>query len=205
MKSFIKGRMALTLGAGLLAITPAFAQEKDKDSEKTAKGPNKGIFFSLPSMPWSKEKAGENEHKESEPTNRKPAKGADSDIEAYEKLEIKATDRKAALQEQADLRLREEQDYFRRLEVCDRLMQEAVRNGDAEAQRRIEQQQDRIQELYNNRTAFIRLPEGSRRDLAILQEKLPPQKNGVATNLLKSNSPQAKESRTQTASLREGR
>lgn len=205
MKCFIKGRMALTLGAGLLAITPAFAQEKDKDSEKTAKGTSKSSFFSLPSMPWSKEKAGEKEHKDSEATNRKPAKGSDSDMEAYEKLEIKATDRKAALQEQADLRLREEQDYFRRLEVCDRLMQEAVRNGDAEAQRRIEQQQDRIQELYNNRTAFIRLPEGSRRDLAILQDKLPQQKNGVATNLLKTTGSQTKEGRGQTASLREGR
>ncbi len=196
------GHLAIALGAGLVLAAPGNAQENGKDSEKVAKPAAKNSLFTFP---WSKDKAGEKDHKDGDATHRKPSKGSESDMEAYEKLEIKATDRKAALQEQADLRLREEQDYFRRLEVCDRLMQEAIRNGDAEAQRRIEQQQDRIQEIYNSRTAFIRLPEGSRRDLAILQEKLPGQKSPVAGNLLKSSNAQAKEGKNQTASLREGR
>ena len=147
----------------------------------------------------------EEDHKDGEPANRKPGKSRDSDMDAYEKLEISATDRKAALQEQSDLRLREEQDYFRRLEVCDRLMQEALRNGDIETLRKIEQQQDKIQEIYNGRTAFIRLPEGSRRDLAILQDKLPAQKTAAAGNLLKNPANSPKDAKTQTASLREGR
>jgi len=202
MRGIAAGRLALALGAGLVFSAPAFCQENEKDTKKSAKTASKGSLFSFP---WTKEKAGEKDHEGSEATPRKPSKGSESDMEAYEKLEIKATDRKAALQEQADLRLKEEQDYFRRLEVCDRLMQEAIRNGDAETQRRIEQQQDRIQEIYNSRTAFIRLPEGSRRDLAILQDKLPGQKSPVANNLLKSTNAQAKEGKSQTASLREGR
>ncbi|MFM8932716.1 MAG: hypothetical protein ACKOS8_12675 [Gemmataceae bacterium] len=202
MRAIAAGRLALALGAGLVFNAPGFSQENEKDSEKGGKSAAKTSLFSFP---WTKDKAGEKDHKDGEATNRKPSKGTESDMDAYEKLEIKATDRRAALQEQADLRLREEQDYFRRLEVCDRLMQEAIRNGDAEAQRRIEQQQDRIQEIYNSRTAFIRLPEGSRRDLAILQDKLPAQKSPVANNLLKSTNAQAKEGKSQTASLREGR
>jgi hypothetical protein len=205
MHRFMSGRLLLVLGAGLLTFAQIHAGENDKESEKAGKPPAKSSFFSMPTIPWSKAKASEEDHKDGEPTNRKPGKSRDSDMDAYEKLEISATDRKAALQEQSDLRLREEQDYFRRLEVCDRLMQEALRNGDIEALRKIEQQQDKIQEIYNGRTAFIRLPEGSRRDLAILQDKLPAQKTAAAGNLLKNPANSPKDAKTQTASLREGR
>lgn len=185
----------------MLLLGTLHAEEKKKTGDSAKDSAGKSSFFSLP---WSREKAGDSDHKDGDSPLRKPAKGKDSDMEALEKLEISSTDRKAALQEQASLRLKEEEDYFRRLEVCDKLMLEAVRNGDAEAQRRIEQQQDRIQEIYNGRTAFIRLPEGSKRDLAILQDKIPGQKAAGANSLLKNNS-SAKDNRSQTASLKEGR
>lgn len=201
MRGFIGKNRALALGASLLLLGNIQAEEKKKSGDSAKETPAKSSIFSLP---WSKEKAGETEHKDGDSPNRKASKGKDSDMEALEKMEISSTERKAALQEQATLRLKEEEDYFRRLEVCDKLMVEAVRNGDTEAQRRIEQQQDRIQEIYNGRTAFIRLPEGSKRDLAILQDKIPGQKATTANSLLKTNS-SGKDSRGQTASLKEGR
>ena len=212
MRIKICGRFAWVAGLGLLGLTIAKAEDGDSISPgnkdlKDSKTPK--VTPWAMSLPWAKgavDKSTGANPKATESSNGKARKG--KDLEAYDELEVSLSERKVALQNQAALRLQEEQDYFRRLEVCDRLMVEAVRNGDADAQRRIEQQQDRIQEIYNGRTAFIRLPEGSRKDLAILQEKSSSQTSNTSGALLKASNSAAtgqnKVGKTQTASLKEG-
>lgn len=61
---------------------------------------------------------------------------------------------------------REEGAYHRRLEVCDRLMEIAVKNNDDAMQERIQQLMDRAFEVYQQRTAARAVP--AEADLAAL-------------------------------------
>lgn len=53
---------------------------------------------------------------------------------------------------------REEKAYFRRLEACDRLMQVAITKNDNPMQEKILTLQEKIQAVYNRKTANIPLP-----------------------------------------------
>jgi len=59
------------------------------------------------------------------------------------------------LYQQASKRAQEENEYFRRLEACDRLMEIAITRNDPAMQRQVEELQNRIQEVYNRRTKFL--------------------------------------------------
>jgi hypothetical protein len=52
-------------------------------------------------------------------------------------------------------REREENAYFRRMAVCDRLMQLAVQTNNQDQQRRIDQLKERVWALYQQRTAHL--------------------------------------------------
>lgn len=112
------------------------------------------------------------------------AKTKAKDIEAVEEIDRAIADRSAKRKKLAVQIDREEQDYFRRLEVVDRLMDNAIRNGDQEVIRRLEQLQERIQQVYDKNTASLATPESSKMDLAILREKTASSKTSV-TQLLK--------------------
>lgn len=111
------------------------------------------------------------------------AKTKAKDIEAVEEIDRAIADRSTKKKKLAVQIDREEQDYFRRLEVVDRLMDNAIRNGDQEVIRKLEQLQERIQQVYDKNTASLASPESSKMDLAILKEKTASSKTGV-TQLL---------------------
>ncbi len=77
------------------------------------------------------------------------------DAEPTDKSKAAENDEAILLYQQASRRAREEVDYFRRLEACDRLMEIAIQRNDVAMQRQIDELQGRIQEVYNKRTEFL--------------------------------------------------
>jgi hypothetical protein len=111
------------------------------------------------------------------PTFKAAAKAEDSqkskakDTEALDELEVANAERAARRKKIAGQIDREEQDYFRRLEVCDRLMDQAIREGDQDLVRKLEQMQERIQQVYDRNTASLGIADPASLDLAILKDK----------------------------------
>lgn len=77
------------------------------------------------------------------------------DAEPTDKSKAAENDEAILLYQQASRRAREEVDYFRRLDACDRLMEIAIQRGDVAMQRQIDDLQGRIQDVYNKRTEFL--------------------------------------------------
>jgi hypothetical protein len=74
----------------------------------------------------------------------------------------------------ANDREREENAYFRRMAVCDRLMQLAVQNNDQQQQSRIEQLKERVWDIYENRTKHLAgTPMAPEADETVLEKSLP--------------------------------
>lgn len=109
------------------------------------------------------------------------------DNEALDELEKANAERSARRKKLAGQIDREEQDYFRRLEVCDRLMDQAIRDGDQDLVRKLEQLQERIQQVYDRNTASLGIADPAAMDLAILKDKTSVSKTAT-TQLLKDDS-----------------
>ncbi len=77
------------------------------------------------------------------------------EAEPTDKSKTAENDESILLYQQASRRAREEADYFRRLDACDRLMEIAIQRNDVAMQRQIDDLQTRIQEVYNKRTEFL--------------------------------------------------
>lgn len=75
--------------------------------------------------------------------------------ETTDKSKATENDEAMVLYHQASRRAREESDYFRRLDACDRLMEIAIQRNDLAMQRQIEDLQARVQDVYNKRTSFL--------------------------------------------------
>ena len=121
------------------------------------------------------------------------------DVEAVEEIDRAMADRVTKRKKIAGQVDREEQDYFRRLEVVDRLMDQAIRDGDQEAVRKLEQLQERIQQVYDRNTAALGVSDPNSMDLAILKEKTASTKTSVTQLLKEDNSSKT----SQSASRRE--
>lgn len=109
------------------------------------------------------------------------------DVEAVEEIDRAMAERQSKRKKIAGQVDREEQDYFRRLEVVDRLMDQAIRDGDQELVRKLEQLQDRIQQVYDRNTTALGVSDQNAMDLAILKEKTASSRTAV-TQLLKDES-----------------
>ena len=120
-------------------------------------------------------------------------------MEAVEEIDRAMADRVTKRKKIAGQVDREEQDYFRRLEVVDRLMDQAIRDGDQEAVRKLEQLQERIQQVYDRNTAALGVSDPNSMDLAILKEKTASTKTSVTQLLKEDNSSKT----SQSASRRE--
>ena len=145
-----------TMGAGItaavllvgLAASAASAQEADGDLHSAAPQPKawwEGWF--TPAA-----KPDKHEAKKSEPAVT-PAPVAPSPVEAA-----------------AASRQRERADYFRRIDVCDRLTEIAVQNNDTAMQTQIDQLRDRAWDLYQQRTANLPAA-GTLPDLDVHEQK----------------------------------
>lgn len=75
--------------------------------------------------------------------------------DSTDKSKATENDEAMVLYHQASRRAREESDYFRRIDACDRLMEIAIQRNDLAMQRQIEDLQARIQDVYNKRTSFL--------------------------------------------------
>ena len=142
------------------------------------------------------------------PTFKSAAKADDSqknkakdakDKEALDEIEVANAERTARRKKIAGQIDREEQDYFRRLEVCDRLMDQAIRDGDQDLVRKLEQLQERIQQVYDSNTASLGIADPTALDLAILKDKTSINKTTTAQLLKDDNRKKA----TQAASRKE--
>ena len=142
------------------------------------------------------------------PTFKSAAKADDSqknkakdakDKEALDEIEVANAERTARRKKIAGQIDREEQDYFRRLEVCDRLMDQAIRHGDQDLVRKLEQLQERIQQVYDSNTASLGIADPAALDLAILKDKTSINKTTTA-QLLKDDN---RKKGTQAASRKE--
>ena len=169
--------MAITAAAGLLIASQAIRGEDAAPAKK-------GIWFPTFS---SKQKKEEN------------TKSKAKDVEAVEEIDRAMADRVTKRKKIAGQVDREEQDYFRRLEVVDRLMDQAIRDGDQEAVRKLEQLQERIQQVYDRNTAALGVSDPNSMDLAILKEKTASTKTSVTQLLKEDNSSKT----SQSASRRE--
>ena len=169
--------MAITAAAGLLIASQAIRGEDATPAKK-------GIWFPTFS---SKQKKEEN------------TKSKAKDVEAVEEIDRAMADRVTKRKKIAGQVDREEQDYFRRLEVVDRLMDQAIRDGDQEAVRKLEQLQERIQQVYDRNTAALGVSDPNSMDLAILKEKTASTKTSVTQLLKEDNSSKT----SQSASRRE--
>jgi len=121
------------------------------------------------------------------------------DVEAVEEIDRAMADRAAKRKKIAGQVDREEQDYFRRLEVVDRLMDQAIRDGDQDTVRKLEQLQERIQQVYDRNTAALGVSDPNSMDLAILKEKTASSRTAVTQLLKDENSNKS----SQSASRRE--
>lgn len=151
-----------TRGVALLALTLAMGPQAlragpaDKSSDKPAE--KKSVF-----QKWfgSKEKE---EPKKEEVTAKKP-----NESETKEEATPSPATRAAAA------RLREENTLLRRLAVCDKLMEIAVRTNDTELARRVEQLDERARKTYADRTANLPANEVAvDQDLQVLERHLGP-------------------------------
>lgn len=77
------------------------------------------------------------------------------ETESTDKSKATENDEAMVLYHQASRRAREESDYFRRLDACDRLMEIAIQRNDMAMQRQVEELQSRVQDVYNKRTSFL--------------------------------------------------
>ena len=78
-------------------------------------------------------------------------------------------------------------------------MDQAIRDGDQEAVRKLEQLQERIQQVYDRNTAALGVSDPNSMDLAILKEKTASTKTSVTQLLKEDNSSKT----SQSASRRE--
>jgi len=114
---------------------------------------------------------------EPEATQKKPSFwskwfGKDKNVKTVEadiqdKSKAAENDEAMVLYQQASKRAQEENEYFRRLESCDKLMEIAIQRNDLAMQRQIEELQGRIQEVYNRKTKFLSATGGSNDEVAI--------------------------------------
>lgn len=121
------------------------------------------------------------------------------DVAAVEEIDRAMVNRISKRKVIAGIIDREEQDYFRRLEVVDRLMDQSIKEGDQDTVRKLEQLQERIQQVYDRNMAALGVSDPNAMDLAILREKTSVSKTGI-TQLL-GNPSSGKNN--QTASRRE--
>lgn len=87
--------------------------------------------------------------------------------DTQDKSKAVENDEAILLYQQASKRAQEQAEYFRRLEVCDKLMEIAIQRNDVTMQRQVEELQSRIQEVYNRKTQFLTSTAGKNDEVVI--------------------------------------
>jgi hypothetical protein len=137
--------LATVLCAGL-AASNAWAKDDDDDDSSQAKPPPR------PAIRWSHYFAGMETYSQPKPETAKPAAKPKKQTS---KTPVEKPPPKNPAHEAASERAREEAILMRRLEVCDKLKEIALRTNDGELFRRAEVLDERARTTYAQRTSYL--------------------------------------------------
>jgi hypothetical protein len=137
--------IAGVLFAGL-AVSSGRAGDDDDDNYQQKAPPR-------PFIRWSPYFAGMNSSSQTKPESAKPADKSKKEVAKKSADSAKA---KPVVDEAAALRTREETTLMRRLEICDKLKEIALRTSDNDLFRQAEQLDEQARAAYTQRTASAR-------------------------------------------------